>query len=337
MSLDTLQEELIPLIESNLQAHLKNQDFGNSQTLRNMMTYHMGWEDEIGSGKRIRPLITLLFALAFGAKLESAMPGPVAIEYLHNFTLVHDDIEDQSPLRHGRQTLWRIWGIPQAINAGDALFCLAQLAILNLEQTCGARIALKASRRFNQVCFQLTQGQYLDIAFEGNQDISLETYLEMIKGKTGALIAFSAELGGLIAGKEVIVLNLLRDYGLSLGIAFQIMDDILGIWGDPAVTGKSSASDILAKKKTLPVIYGLEHCPEFKSLWKENNLSPKRVAELADILNSCGAQDYAKQIAQKETQKAFQNLKKLFPENQEHSIYKKTIFELSERLLARQW
>lgn len=135
-----------------------------------MLRYHLGWEDDSSAkaskGKRLRPLIILLTTGAFGDYPSKAMPAAVAVELLHNFTLIHDDIEDQSPMRHGRPTLWHKYGTAQAINAGDALFSIAQLSMLDLAKTCNQYVVWDAARGFNAMCLHLTQGQYLDISFE---------------------------------------------------------------------------------------------------------------------------------------------------------------------------
>ena len=145
MSLPTLQDQLLPVIEQNLQMYLDSLDFSSSQELKHMLIYHMGWADDTkkpgGHGKRIRPFLMLLCAGALEENLESVMRGAISLEFLHNFTLIHDDIEDNSDFRHGRLTLWKKWGIPQAINAGDALFSIAQMSMLSLQTHYGAKQA----------------------------------------------------------------------------------------------------------------------------------------------------------------------------------------------------
>ncbi len=260
------------------------------------------------------------------------MPGAVAIEYLHNFTLIHDDIEDNSPIRHGRPTLWQKWGLAQAVNAGDALFSIAQLAMLGLRETCDEEVALKAIKAFNHTCLHLIRGQYLDIAFESSQDIDVSTYLVMIEGKTAALIGFSTLLGGLTAHVEERQLGLLEEFGSSLGMAFQIQDDYLGIWGDPQKTGKSAATDLLTRKKSLPILFGLQQSETFKHFWNEEEISAENVDTLADQLVACGAQDFVQTKAQQFTEKAFKALDELFPTENE---YLNALYELTETLLNR--
>lgn len=331
-----LQQELLPIIEDRLKSFLSEMDFDLSPQLEEMLTYHMGWHPSISKnaagGKRIRPLLTLLCHGAFQPAVEKALPGAVAVELLHNFTLIHDDIEDNSPLRHGQPTLWNKWGLAQAINAGDALFSISQMAILSLRKSCGVEAALKAAEKMNAAFLHLTRGQYLDIAFETMTDVNNETYFEMVGGKTAALIAFATELGGLTAGQNSSIQENLSKYGKSVGLSFQIQDDILGIWGNPNVTGKSISSDLLAQKKSLPVLYGLAHSMEFGSIWSKQNPSQADIQLMSGLLESCGARDYAINEARRHTNEAFRTLGGLFPQR---NRYSEALFELTGQLLNR--
>lgn len=334
-SLMEFQEILLPTIENALKASFEVHDFSHSPTLKDMLAYHMGWaenEESAGHGKRIRPLITLMCTGAFDAPVENALPAAVAIEFFHNFTLIHDDIEDESPRRHGRPTLWTQFGVAQAINAGDALFSIAQLTMLDLIKTTDEAIANQGARQLNQVCLHLTQGQHLDIAFESEQEVDTQAYLTMIAGKTGALIALSATMGGLIAHQTPDRLALLAEFGENLGLAFQIQDDILGIWGDSNTIGKSMASDIITHKKTLPILFGLQHCPEFQKEWQNHDASPEHVKRMAEILSSCGAQAYTRTQVKIYTNQAFEALERIFNHK---NAYAQALFDLTEQLLNR--
>jgi len=337
MSLSELQEQLLPDIEVHLKFFLDSQDFNGSQVLKHMLAYHMGWEindpNSSGHGKRLRPLLVLLCAGALDLDIESIMSGAISLEFLHNFTLIHDDIEDNSPLRHGRPTVWKKWGIPQAINAGDALLSIAQLSMLSLHDTLGDSAAALATKRLNQVFLQLTRGQYLDISFEETDEISPEIYYEMINGKTAALIALATSLCAVVTDTSSSVQSSLFEFGQSLGIAFQIQDDILGIWGDAELTGKSASSDILTHKKSLPIIYGLAHSSPFRASWGEKDLLSADVVRMMDQLKDCGALDYARSQAETYTQKAFSALENF---SFEGNTYSQALYELAEKLLIRQ-
>ncbi len=335
MSLTSLQNKLLPKIETHLKLFFQSFEFNQSEALKEMIAYHMGWGDEKGShGKRVRPMLILLTAGAFGGKIDDAMPAAIAVEFLHNFTLIHDDIEDHSVIRHGRKTLWEKWGLAQGINAGDALFSISQLAILELKQNSSQTTTLQAIREFNQTCLHLTQGQYLDIAFESSDNIDVDSYLAMIKGKTGALISLAVRLGGLISHQGEDNLEMLSQFGEALGMAFQVQDDYLGVWGDPQITGKSAASDLVAKKKTLPIIYGLQHSDEFRKVWEMEGISEQEVKKSAALLISCGAQNYTKSIAEDFTDQAFSSLEELFPQR---NLYADALFDLTALLLQRKY
>ncbi|MBG0787767.1 MAG: polyprenyl synthetase family protein, partial [Anaerolineaceae bacterium] len=336
MTLEKLQTILVPQIEDALQEFMHTIDFRSSAELGQMLRYHMGWEDDSSAkaskGKRLRPLIVLLTTGAFGDSPARGMPAAVAVELLHNFTLIHDDIEDQSPMRHGHPTLWHKYGTAQAINAGDALFSIAQLSILDLAKTCNQYVVLEATRAFNQMCLHLTQGQYLDISFESRSDVTVEAYKDMIAGKTAALIAYTSGLGALISGQTATEFHKLSEFGEYLGLAFQIQDDILGIWGNPNITGKSAASDILTRKKTLPNLFGLAQCPEFRVLWEKETLTQDQVNQMAELLEQCGVREQVESEANSLTEQAFTALSSVFPEPNDYS---KALFELAQMLLNR--
>lgn len=268
---------------------------------RTMVRYPLGWSDENGmpytgqTGKRVRPLFMLLCAEAAGGDWRQALPAAAAVELLHNFSLVHDDIQDASPLRHGRPTVWQVWGVARAINAGDALFSLAFVALENLSREGVApETVIQIWRVFNQTNLELTRGQHLDMLYETLDQVTVDEYLSMVLGKSAALLAACAQIGALVATGDETLAGIYREFALNLGLAFQIRDDILGIWGDPSVTGKSAATDISARKKSLPVLYGLARSPQLARLYKQDTLSD--TTEAVSLLDLAGARDYALKI-----------------------------------------
>ncbi len=272
-----------------------------------MMAYHLGWRDEhlrptrAPAGKRVRPLLCLLACEAVGGTATDALPAAVAVELLHNFSLIHDDIEDNSPTRRHHPTVWKLWGIPQAINVGDGMFTLARRALHDLAQRHPPERVLRAFRLFDDTCVALTEGQHLDMLFENRLNVSEDDYLYMVRGKTTALLATSVTLGALLGGADEATQDHYFTFGQNLGLAFQIVDDILGIWGEEARTGKSAASDILSKKKTLPVLYGLNH-PEvgqaLRALYAGPPFGDKEVAQVLTLLDKAKARAYAQQLAE---------------------------------------
>lgn len=288
-----------------------------------MLRYALGWVDKNDqpynqlTGKRIRPVLLLLCAEAAGGDWRKALPAAAAVELLHNFSLVHDDIQDNSPTRHNRPTVWQVWGAANAINAGDALFTLAYCALEELSQRgITPEIVLKTWRILNNTLVELTRGQHMDMRFEHQSEVSVEEYVSMIQGKSAALLTACAQIGALIASGDETLAQTYADFGLNIGIAFQIHDDILGIWGDPAVTGKSAATDILARKKSLPVLYGLSKSPELVEIYKHEQFTEADVAEAIKTLDAVGAREYTQDSENRYYQQALTALEEASPQGQ---------------------
>jgi geranylgeranyl diphosphate synthase type I len=263
-----------------------------------MLRYALGWEDEQGNpyhhptGKRLRPLMLLLCAHAVHDEWQRALPAAAAVELLHNFSLIHDDIQDASPLRHRRPTVWKVWGIPNAINAGDAMFTLAYAALADLAATVSATDMVQIWQIFNHTNLELTRGQHLDMRFESQLSVSVDAYISMITGKSAALIATCARLGSFIAAGSADQAAHFAQFGLNLGIAFQIRDDILGIWGEEAVTGKSASTDIDSRKKSLPVLYALAQSHALQAIYADRT-NDTDSSQIVRLLDEVGARDYA--------------------------------------------
>lgn len=241
---DALEAELIRWLD-------QRNSVGNHYDL---LAYHMGWADESlrrcsgPRGKRFRPQLCLLACEAVGGDWRHALPIGAAIEFLHNFSLIHDDIEDHDEVRHHRPALWRLSGEPLAINAGDAMLALAGLAALSVPDV---------AAEFQRTALALTEGQYLDMTFESRTDVTVKQYFEMIGLKTGALITFACWAGGLIGNASTEQLEALQRFGRHFGLAFQMFDDIRGIWAPVEQTGKAAGKDIVNRKKSLPVLLAL--------------------------------------------------------------------------------
>jgi geranylgeranyl diphosphate synthase, type I len=210
-------------------------------------------------GKRLRPRILIAAAESEGARAEDAFPAAAAVELLHNFSLVHDDIEDRDELRHGRPALWVTRGIPAALTAGDAMCALAFSVIL--EGADHAERALAMSGSLHRALYALCRGQGADIGFETSPEVSFEEYLAMIEGKTAALFAASCELGALAAGASPARAAAYGLMGRAYGLAFQVRDDVLGTWGAPADTGKPAGADIRRRKWSFPVAWAMSGPP----------------------------------------------------------------------------
>jgi geranylgeranyl diphosphate synthase type I len=312
----TLTTGMLEAIEAELRKSLDDLDPGREPELVRMVRYHFGWTEprpESG-GKRLRPLLTLLTCAAAGGEWERALPAAAAVELVHNFTLIHDDIEDRSEYRRGRRTVWVEWGVPQAINTGDAVYVLSHRAASRL-QVHGFEPALieRVHEALDRSCLELTRGQHLDIAFEDQADVSLEAYLQMIEGKTGALISAAAVVGAYLAGAEDHRAEAFRSYGMHVGLAFQMLDDVLGVWGSSDETGKASGDDLRARKKSLPVVLGMAESAEFRRRWGEDSRDEGAVRAMVRLLEQAGVRTRAWELAEGHTRQALEALGRAFP------------------------
>jgi geranylgeranyl diphosphate synthase type I len=263
------------------------------QPFYGMMLYHLGLDAERPrGGKRLRPVLSCLVFEALGGDGARVLPVGAAVELLHNFTLIHDDIEDQDPRRHHRPTVWSVWGVPQAINAGDGMYAISRLAIQRLRgRGFPAERILDLSGLLDQTCVRVCEGQFLDISFESRSDVTAERYRGMAAKKTGALFAASAQGPGILATDGRAAHEQLALFGAEFGHAFQAHDDLQGIWATSERTGKVEMNDLVKKKKTLPVALAFERAtPKVRArldaLFAPNApLPPENVEQIRGILD----------------------------------------------------
>ena len=331
-----LNKTLLIAIENELRRQIARLDEPHTASYLEMLTYHMGWTGEgagpKATGKRIRPLLVLLAAASSSGEWQKALPAAAAVELTHNFSLLHDDIQDNSKTRRGRPTVWVRWGAAQAINAGDGLLIISNLAMADLIKNCSPEIAMEGFRILQETCLNLTRGQHMDISYESRTDLEVGDYWSMISGKTAALISACTHLGALLGGADEEKQSAYRDFGHYLGLAFQVQDDILGIWGDEALTGKSTASDLLEGKKSLPVLYGLDKNGEFARRWHQGPLNAEEISDMAKLLEVEGARLQAQQSADQMTDLSLKALRMAEPQGEAGN----QLFELANLLLKRE-
>jgi len=331
---DPALDPYLESIEADLRQAALPSDSPAPAAMAEMIAYHLGWAGEsTGRGKRIRPLITLLACQACGGDWPRALPAASAVELIHNFSLVHDDIEDRSETRRGRPTLWSRWGLSQALNTGDALFALAHLSLHRLGALGVSPQVLNAVQHdLTRACLDLTCGQHLDMAFETQPTVTTDSYAQMVAGKTAALLAAAASMGARVAGAPASRIQVLAEFGRQLGLAFQMEDDILGIWGDPALTGKPAGDDLLCRKKSLPTLLGLERSPTFRQLWSSDPIQPSALDGMRHALQECGAQAATLEAARSATRQALEALELSRPQDPAAGLLR----DLSHQLIGRQ-
>ncbi|MFE2757261.1 family 2 encapsulin nanocompartment cargo protein polyprenyl transferase [Actinosynnema sp. NPDC059335] len=270
------------------------------ESMRAIAGYHFGWWDESGrptgadAGKAIRPALVLLGTQAVGGAVDAALPAAVAVELVHNFSLLHDDVMDGDTTRRHRPTAWHVFGVNPAILAGDALLTLA----LDVLAGSGHSQAQQAIRVLSAAVQQLLDGQSADLSFEERADVRLGECVRMAERKTGSLLGAACALGALFGGGRAEQVEHLRAFGERVGLAFQFVDDLLGIWGDPEVTGKPVYSDLRNRKKSLPVVAALTSdtpaARELHALYHgEDELSQADLARAAELIEVCGARAWA--------------------------------------------
>ncbi|MFF5485785.1 family 2 encapsulin nanocompartment cargo protein polyprenyl transferase [Streptomyces virginiae] len=291
--------------------------------MRRVAMYHFGWEREDGgpaaggAGKAIRPALVLAAAQALrgpgAGPVEEAVRAAAAVELAHNFTLLHDDIIDKDVRRRGRPTAWTVFGTPDAIITGDAMMALA----LRLLAEDPHPAAAAASARLAACIIELCAGQQADCAFEQRPEVSLEECLAMATAKTGALLGCACALGALYAGAGPDEVDAMDAFGREAGLAFQLIDDLIGIWGDPGHTGKPAGADLIARKKSLPVVAALTSGTAAGKELAELYAGPMTgddVRRAADAVDRAGGRDWAQAQAADRMGRAVQQLSRAVPD-----------------------
>ncbi len=337
MPLSQTFERWLPLIEAEM-IDIVNLAFAPQPAVLNtMLRYHLGFANTDGSaarinaGKRIRPVLALLSCEAAGGDPERALSAAAGIELLHNFSLIHDDIEDGDALRRGRPTLWKQWGVPQAINSGDTMFAMAHSGLLRSRaRGVEAERVVQSLEVFERTNIHLTIGQHLDLSFETRDAVTAAEYMEMIAGKTAALTRGACEIGAILGGGDAALIAALGEFGRCLGMSFQLQDDVLGIWGDPAKTGKAD-SDLAHRKKTLPVLFAAERDPRVHALYFTGSApTPEQIDELKTRIDAAGGRSHTESAAAAAYANGMEALASVAP-----SPASQTLNALAQSLLGR--
>lgn len=276
-----------------------------------MLRYYMGWVDldgnpcEATQGKALRPTLCLFGCEAVGGSVHSALPAAVALEFIHNFSLVHDDIQDEDETRHHRLSLWAAWDVPRALLAGNVLRVVADRALERLlDGGMDCERALDIAGMLTGAYLDMIEGQWLDISYEGRRDIGIEDYMVMISKKTGALIRCSLDMGVAIGTTDEAKIRAFHSFGRSLGYAFQIRDDFLGVWGEEQATGKPVGADVRRKKSSLPIVYTMSRADgadrrELERVYGKDELDDGDVALALDVMERVDARGYAQRLAER--------------------------------------
>jgi geranylgeranyl diphosphate synthase type I len=315
MSAESPFDRYVAVIDQHLEDTLRQR----APYTADMAGYFFGWLDQefrpvsdLKRGKRVRPVLTLLICEAISGSYQPALPLAIAVELIHNYSLIHDDIADRDEERRGRPTVWKIWGDGLAINTGSVLYTLAYQSVTRMDAPPEKR--LQAHDILEQTSIRLSEGQHWDLTYENRLDVTQEMYLRMIDGKTAALIECATWLGALAASEDPRVIDSYRQFGYHLGLAFQIQDDYLGIWGDPARTGKPAHSDLRNKKKSLPVTYTLSRLEGDRreavlSIYRApGDMTATEITQILAALEAIDTAEYIDQLAAHHTAEALRYL-----------------------------
>ena len=281
--------------------------------------YSLGFFNQDGivqtnpSGKMLRSLLCTFTCDSTGGNWEDALQSAISLELIHNFSLIHDDIQDKDTLRRHRPTTWILWGTQKAIIAGTITHCLGNIISLpsSGQSRSKSKIQLELSKILSKKCLQMIQGQILDLSFEHKNKVTVNEYLKMISGKTAALISCAMHMGAYISEQSPKKASLFGRIGHFLGLSYQIRDDILGIWGDPENTGKSVGSDIFRKKKSLPIIHGSQSAigeTLIEQGYQKQVVTPSDLDNIMAIMKKRKTQKYCQALAESYCQKAIKQI-----------------------------
>jgi geranylgeranyl diphosphate synthase type I len=314
-----MNADLVFAIRNKFESYFKVTVLNNCPSeilgLKDSVAYHFGWEGSATvPGKRLRPLFLILTYAALGGKPEEAFQAASALEVFHNFTLIHDDIQDQGETRHGHPALWTEVGVPLAINIGDYLAALSQNLMGNLPIALSIEAQKNALNEFQLASLGVIQGQQLDIQYEKVDQISVEEYLAMIRLKTARLFSAAFAIGAKLQDCDEEFAERLKQIGCDLGLGFQIQDDYLGIWGESDETGKSISTDLQTRKKTFPAMTGLTNSTSFQQLWKQDNQPDgRRLLEMKAFLERAAIREDTINLARVYYLEAQTSLNQLLP------------------------
>lgn len=282
-------------------------------------------------GKRLRPRLVLLAAEMFGGKEEKVLPAALAIEVFHNFTLLHDDVMDKADIRRGRPTVHVRWNDNTAILSGDQMVIEAYTL---LSRVPADRLS-ETLRLFNKMATEICEGQQYDMEFEGREQVSIEEYMQMIRLKTSVLLATALQIGAYVAGANAAQQKALYEYGINIGLAFQIQDDILDVYGDPRTFGKAIGGDICCNKKTYMLLTALQRADdetraELEQWLQTQDKSDEKIQAVTDIYTRTGVREVCETVMQLHTHEALSQLNAL-PQNDATEQLRK----LAEKLVMR--
>lgn len=285
--------------------------------------YHLGWCDERlrplpeadrrrFGGKRLRGVLAILACEGAGGDGRKAAPAGAAVEFIHNFSLVHDDVEDEDEERRHRPTVWKLWGVPHAVNLGSNMQAMVNVSLLRLAPHFPAATVLRVVDVMTRAIVRMTEGQYLDLAGQDADEISLDAYFRMTGGKTAALIEAAMTGGGLLGSRGEAELEHLAAFGRHFGLAFQCRDDFLGIWGEPEVTGKPVGSDLIQGKRSLPVVHALSTAPPGSPVGSQlrRALRERDLPAVLSILDELGTAAFVSRQVEEHTEAALDALER---------------------------